>query len=68
MKTGCTGYCEIQGVTFANRVLRLGNRMVDFKSPGDRDCLGIMTGAEEGRKRGSPGCEEIFTPWSLAWK
>ena len=37
----------MQGVTLANRVLRPGNRRVDFKSPGDRDCLGIMTGAEE---------------------
>ena len=44
----------MQGVTFANYVLRLGNTRVDFRSPGDRDCLGIMTGAEEGKRLGSP--------------
>ena len=45
----------IQGVIFANRVLRFGNTRVDFRSPGDRDCLEDNDwGLEEERRLGSP--------------
>ena len=48
------GYCKMQGVTY-----RLGNTRVDFKSPGDKDGLGInYWGAEEGRRLRSPELRE----------